>query len=143
MQFDDCQKYLAKIAKWNKIKFVTAYVDVAVPMANGFKVLNHGDLWMNNLLFQEGEKQIEMQFIDFQLSFWGSPAGDLLYFLISSISDEFKIAKFDELIECYHEALVDSLKRLNYVDAIPTLDEIHADLLEKGFFGRGHKTSIT
>lgn len=96
-----------------------------------------GDAWTNNLLFKLDENGVatDMQFIDFQLSFWSSPANDLLYFFVSSVADDTKIDHFDDLIECYHTELTKTLKKLNYDQHIPTLAELHIDLLEKGGMG--------
>lgn len=68
--------------------------------------------------------------------FQGSPAGDLFYFLISSVREEIKVEKFDEFIQFYHERLVDSLKKLNYNQHIPTLSELQIDLIEKRAMGK-------
>jgi hypothetical protein len=57
------------------------------------------------------------------------------YFIISSIRDDIKIEKFDYLIEYYHSELVKNLETLKYPEAIPTLADIHIDMLEKGCFG--------
>ena len=77
----------------------------------------------------ENGNTLDVKLIDFQISYWGSPAGDL--FLISSVKDDIKVKYFDEFIEFYHEKLVESLKKLNYDQHIPTLTELHIELLEK------------
>ncbi len=83
----------------------------------------------------------DVLFIDYQLPFWGSPACDLFYLFISLIRDEDKLQNFDNLMEFYHRELVSSLKKLDYQNPIPTLAELHVDLLEKGSFGRSSKES--
>lgn len=99
-------------------------------MASGFTVLCHGDLWINNVMFKEDD----VKMFDFQATAWASPAYDILYFLITSISDEVKVENFDNLIEFYHEQLSEGLKKLRYEQDIPTLSEIHQDLMDKGTF---------
>lgn len=123
-----------KISQWDPNALMGVFLLVAEPMRSGLKVLNHGDDWVNNILFKKDEtgKTIDAKFIDFQLSFWGSPANDLIYFLISSVQDEIKTTHFDDLIVHYHEELCASLKSLNYEKHIPTLAELHVDLLDKG-----------
>lgn len=66
--------------KWDGSRMMTSFMDVCKPMRSGFTVLNHADLWINNFLFQYDEKKnpTECIFIDFQGTFWGSPANDLL-----------------------------------------------------------------
>jgi len=78
---------------------------------------------------------LDVKLLDYQISYWGSPAGDLFYFLISSVQEEIKVEKFDDFIQFYHERLVDSLKKLNYDQHIPTLSELQIDLIEKRALG--------
>ncbi|CRK90625.1 CLUMA_CG004327, isoform A [Clunio marinus] len=131
-------EYIAnKISNWNVKKFLAAFTNVAEPMKCGFQVMNHGDVWVNNLMFRfdhETNSVNDVLMIDYELSFWGSPAADLLYFLITSVEDNVKVEHFDTFISFYHEQLSESLKMLKYVGHIPTLSELHIDLLEKGFF---------
>jgi aminoglycoside phosphotransferase (APT) family kinase protein len=131
------EKYAEALDKWDFSKIAMAYIKVVEPMKNGFRVLNHGDMWINNFMFKYDEGKLsDVQFIDFQLSFWGSPANDLLYFFITSVRDGDKLQNFDNLMEFYHRKLVSSLKKLDYQKPIPTLAELHVDLLEKGSYGR-------
>ena len=108
------------------------------PMKCGFTVLNHGDDWINNMMFKLDDQgnTVDFKFLDFQMSFWGSPAADLFYFIMSSIRDDIKVVHFDEIIEYYHEILVESLKKLNYQHHIPTLMELIEELKAKGDLGR-------
>lgn len=135
--YGDCDIYAAKILKWSRKKILSSLFDAAEPMRNGFCVLCHGDLWLNNLMFKsDGENNpIDVSIIDFQVCFWGSPACDLFCFLLSSVADCVKIEHFDDLIEFYHEALTSSMKKLSYEMNVPTLVELHTDLLDKGNYG--------
>jgi hypothetical protein len=133
----DFEKYSEILDKWDPLKAVMSIIKVIEPMKNGFRVLNHGDVWVNNFMFKyEEENLTDVLFIDYQLPFWGSPANDLLYFFISSIRDDDKLQNFDNLMEFYHRELVSSLKKLDYQKPIPTLAELHVDLLEKGSLGK-------
>ena len=93
-------------------------------------------------MFKSDENGVaeDVQFIDYQMSFWGSPANDILYFFVSSVADDIKTEHFDDLIEIYHQELAKSLKALNYDQHIPTLSEMHIDLLEKGGLGKRNST---
>ena len=135
--YGDCDVFAEKIAKWDKTKLMTQFMDVAEPMRCGFQILNHGDPWLNNIMFKSDadKKSIDVKLIDFQMSFWASPAADLLYFLITSVADDVKVEHFDNFIEFYHSELSSGLKKLEYKEHIPTLAELHIDLLDKGFFG--------
>lgn len=135
--FEGCEVYAKKIARWDPVKMMTQFLDVATPMKNGFQILNHGDIWLNNMMFNlDAEKNpIEISLIDYQISFWASPSADLLYFLLTSVSDDIKVDHFDDFIEFYHSELISALKQLKYDQPIPTLAELQIDLLEKGAFG--------
>ncbi|XP_059488162.1 uncharacterized protein LOC132203987 [Neocloeon triangulifer] len=70
-------------------------------------VVLHGDCWLNNFMFKidpETEKVIDMRFIDLQIVRFGSPAKDLLYFLYSSSSLEFREKYEREILKTYVEA---------------------------------------
>lgn len=79
---------------------------------------------------------LDVSFIDFQAPFWSSPSSDLLYFLVTSIADEIRVEKFDELIAFYHSELVSSLTTLKFDKYVPTLDELNDDINAKGPFDK-------
>ncbi|XP_037047159.1 uncharacterized protein LOC119081961 isoform X1 [Bradysia coprophila] len=112
-------------------------IEVTKCNPDGFNVLNHGDLWTNNLMFKYGDNDNveDMLFIDLQMPVWGSPAIDLHYFIVSSTEKKLKTAEFDAIIQHYHEHLVKTLKQLGYKARIPTLLELQVDLLQRGFLG--------
>lgn len=129
---DGCSEFCEKIARWDLAKLFQSWMLATEPMENGFTVLNHGDVWVNNLLLSTDDAL----FIDFQMCFHGSPASDLLYFLTTSVCDDVKVSRFDHLVEFYHSELCISLSDLGYEKHVPTLEELHQDLLEKGSFGK-------
>lgn len=103
---------------------------------NSFKCLNHGDAWVNNYMFKYDEygNPIDVLFLDFQVTFWNSPIVDLLYFFITSTNNELRANDFDKLIKFYHQNLSENLIRLGYTKTIPTLKQLHIDILQKGFY---------
>lgn len=105
---------------------------------NGFNVLNHGDLWTNNSLYSydANGNVTDVQFIDYQMSMWSSPAIDLTYLIFTSAAPELKVKEFDYFIQFYHTELVASFKRLGYKKKIPTLLEIQVDVLKRGLYGK-------
>ncbi|XP_016980509.2 uncharacterized protein LOC108045619 isoform X2 [Drosophila rhopaloa] len=109
-----------------------------------FNVLNHGDSWSNNIMFQYDAfgKIKEVYLVDYQLPKYGTVAQDLLYFLISSTKLEDKLSKFDYYIKVYHENLVEHLKILKYSKPIPSLRDIHLALFKYGFFGYTVATGV-
>lgn len=66
-----------------------------------FNVLNHGDVWVNNLMFKysnTGEPETVM-FVDYQLTHYTSPALDLQYFIHTSPRDEVRMRHTDTLLQ--------------------------------------------
>ncbi|XP_001858923.2 uncharacterized protein LOC6043410 [Culex quinquefasciatus] len=94
-----------------------------------FNVLNHGDLWVNNLQFSE----TEVLLLDYQIAVYGSPSLDLLYSIINLSALDVRTDKFDHLIEHYHSELAKSLNVLNAKTTIPTLQDIQEDVRQHGF----------
>lgn len=74
------EDYVDTLNQWDFSKAIMSFMEVATPMKSGFRVLNHADLWVNNFMFRYNENgsPADVQFIDFQGSFWGSPTNDLL-----------------------------------------------------------------
>ncbi|XP_013107725.2 uncharacterized protein LOC106087281 [Stomoxys calcitrans] len=101
-----------------------------------FNVLNHGDLWVNNIMFQYNDDGSlkETYFIDYQMGRYGSPAQDLLYFILSSTSLDIKIRQFDNFISYYHQHLVENLELLNYQGKVPKLRDIHRALFKYDYW---------
>lgn len=135
--YGDCDVYADKISKWDLSNFFSIYIDITNPMRCGFTILGHGDLWLNNMMFLSNAQKEPLDVImyDYQGSAWATPSSDLLYFIVSSVSDDVKVAHFDDLIEFYHNELTKSLKQLAYSQHIPTLSELFIDIMEKGQFG--------
>ncbi|XP_039956434.1 uncharacterized protein LOC126755434 [Bactrocera neohumeralis] len=104
---------------------------------NEFNVLNHGDFWVNNIMFQydAAGKIKETYFVDFQCCRYGTPVHDLYNLLISSTSLEVKLKHFDYFVKYYHDNLVENLKLLKYPKKLPTLKDIHIALYKNGIFG--------
>ncbi|KAH8359887.1 hypothetical protein KR093_009317 [Drosophila rubida] len=122
----DVEKYI------NKVVSPKDFFDKGLALNNvdesEFNVLNHGDLWSNNIMFC-GDQTL---FVDLQVSKWGSPAQDLWYLIISSCSLDIKVKEFDHFIQIYHNRLVECLKLLKYTKHIPTLKQLHIMMIKHG-----------
>ncbi|TMW39629.1 hypothetical protein DOY81_015291, partial [Sarcophaga bullata] len=102
-------------------------------------VLNHGDMWTNNFMFaykddKEPTKPTKAIFVDFQLSFYGSPGCDLNFFLNTSVQLDILKTKRDELIEIYYKSFSTALDYMRY-ENIPSLDDLKYELRSRELYG--------
>lgn len=104
---------------------------------NEFNVLNHGDFWANNIMFQYDAfgKIRETCFVDFQLCRYGPPVHDLYNVLLSSTQYEIKLKYFEYFIMYYHNHLIENLKLLKYPKKLPALKDLHIALYKYDFWG--------
>ncbi|XP_075145783.1 uncharacterized protein LOC142220491 [Haematobia irritans] len=132
----NCQDIYPELKKLseNFVKVIFAEIKIN---EKDFNVLNHGDCWSNNIMFQYDKdgKVLETYFIDFQMPSYGSPAQDLLYFLLSSSQLDLKVKRFDEMIRYYHENLIHHLKILGYLKPMPSLKDLHQMIIRGGIWG--------
>ncbi|GAB0094310.1 LOC111597534 [Sergentomyia squamirostris] len=99
---------------------------------SGINVLCHGDFHIKNMMFIKSGQDIDkVMFLDYQISFWGSPAIDLIYVLYA-ISDFDARERRGEIISIYHQAFCDYLTRLGCLKKPFSLLELNIELLEKG-----------
>lgn len=108
--------------------------DLYVRDENAFNVFCHNDLWIPNVLvkFDEHSSIEDVVFVDFQLSYYGSPGIDLNFFFYGSLSEETRVMFKSKLIKVYHQNLSEYLVKLGYKQKIPTLHDIHVELLKTG-----------
>lgn len=107
---------------------------------NHFNTLAHDDLWGPNFMIKTNDRLQEQPFenvilIDFQFAYWSTPTTDLYYFLNTSVKDDYRPHRFDELVQFYYEQLIDFLKRLNYKNHIPTWPEFQKQYHERQILG--------
>ncbi|XP_013107718.2 uncharacterized protein LOC106087275 [Stomoxys calcitrans] len=142
--FIDCAKsysnyevYQTDMEKFGKEDTVEAMYRITKFTPKEFNVLNHGDCWCNNIMFQYDAfgKIKETYLIDYQMPKYGTPAQDLYYFILSSTNLEIKLKKFDYFIKFYHSHLSENLKLLKYSKPIPKLSELHIMLFKYGLWG--------
>ncbi|XP_023305297.2 uncharacterized protein LOC111687113 [Lucilia cuprina] len=100
---------------------------------NKFNVLNHGDFWSSNIMFNylpNGDLN-ELIFLDYQFCKWGSPVEDLLLFITISAAKDIRIKEFDNFIYLYHERLVECLKVLGFRKPLPKLRDLLKDIFDE------------
>lgn len=130
------KRYADKMRKWPTGAVFDAMTVCFKQDETGFIVLNHGDMWINNSMYkydEDGELE-DCIFVDFQMSFWGSPIIDLQYFILSSAEKKIRIRGMDHFIAHYHQHLVANLDKLHFRGKVPTLKELHIDILKHGVF---------
>lgn len=78
------------------------------------KVLNHGDFWLNNLMFRydlSGNVR-DVRMVDFQGCRYCSPACDVQYFIASSSNLDVRLNRLNDLYDAYLKMLNESLSQL-------------------------------
>ncbi|KAG5675464.1 hypothetical protein PVAND_005366 [Polypedilum vanderplanki] len=130
------KRVVDKISKWNMQKMMDSFLVPCTPLKCGFKVLNHGDNWLNNIMFKkdDNENSFDALLLDYQMSYIGSPNADLMFMLFSSVHDDVKIKHFDEILDHFYNELINSLKELKYKAHIPTIEELREDFDQKKIF---------
>ncbi|XP_037939727.1 uncharacterized protein LOC119672651 [Teleopsis dalmanni] len=95
-----------------------------------FKVLNHADLWVNNILFNSEDDAV---FLDYQLSFYGSPGIDLNFFLHTSVRLQIVQSNRYKFLRYYYNNLKLTLKSLKY-ENIPTFEQLIEEVRRTEFY---------
>ncbi|PSN39141.1 hypothetical protein C0J52_22768 [Blattella germanica] len=149
--FEPCVNSLASIvAKWEGYqrfgeklrKFAenatNKMLDVIKPSSNFISVLNHGDFWVNNILFRYSESTglvEDAKFVDFQIARYSSPVLDLQYFMNTSPSTDVRSNHMEELLEIYLIELRGMLHSLGCGEIEVTFEELKKEFEERSFFG--------
>lgn len=77
-----------------------------------FGVLVHGDIWNNNIMYQNSDNDIptKLRFVDWQLSQFGSPALDVVHYIFCSLDEVTRSEHYHEFMDLYYKSLVRTLK---------------------------------
>lgn len=102
-----------------------------------FCVINHGDFWVNNMMFKydANSKPIQHIFVDFQVAIYTTPAVDLQYFLHTSLSEDVYMNHKDALLDDYLHTLASTMKQLKCKTPPPTKDDIKRCMKERAIYG--------
>nr|CAD7203879.1 unnamed protein product [Timema douglasi] len=93
-----------------------AYSETPPTPKEPFATIVHNDFWTNNMMFRYSPRDentpIDFKIVDFQITFYGSPAHDILLFLLTSTESGLAEEHLDRFLGIYHEAFVDTLSML-------------------------------
>lgn len=100
-------------------------------------VLNHGDLWVNNIMFKyekDNKTPNDVIFVDYQLSSVNSLGIDYNYFFNTSATMEVRENNSEELMQFYYEIFSETLKKLNFVN-IPSFEAVRNEIVDNYSYG--------
>lgn len=118
--------------------FCDRIMEIVKPVPDSLSVLNHGDFWVNNMMFHycpETGKPDQVRFIDFQMSRYSTPVLDLQYFMYSSASEQVRSEYTEHLLQVYHTELQDTLRTLGSDHHIYTIEQMKKEYEERSLFG--------
>lgn len=74
----------------------------------------HSDFWVNNIMFHRDEegRVDDIKFVDFQNYLFLNPIREMVFYLFSSTTLEVQKNHIEELINFYHETLINVLERM-------------------------------
>ncbi|XP_017490678.1 PREDICTED: uncharacterized protein LOC108378882, partial [Rhagoletis zephyria] len=101
------------------------------PRADAYYVLCHGDFTIKNMMFKHNSADgslVDVQLLDFQLSYVGSIASDLIYSMVQLL-DEHLRKQFPILVEYYFNIFIETLLKLKYKGALPKLEKLREQLV--------------
>ncbi|XP_026276354.2 uncharacterized protein LOC113205098 [Frankliniella occidentalis] len=132
--------YGEKMASLSKVMY-HKMCDVVAPSATGINVLNHGDYWINNMMFTYDADDVDsaaprdIRIIDLQLVRFSSPALDLQYFITTSVKQEVREEQLDVLLQTYCDYFNEYVSALGLGDVSWTLGGLRDEFLSKSLFG--------
>ncbi|XP_031834349.1 uncharacterized protein LOC116427758 isoform X2 [Nomia melanderi] len=122
---EKCVQAAAKIIKMAEL-IRTQCIEVYDHDSDEFCVLNHGDCWINNIMFKENERgePVDLRLVDYQMAVYTSPAIDLLYFLNICPELSVKYDHDDYFIGVYLNTLKETMERIGCKTKPPTLEQL-------------------
>jgi Ecdysteroid kinase-like family len=122
---------------WDKIEKV-----VDGEFSEPYSVICHGDIWINNILFNycDDKKQAikDIKILDWQMSFYGSLGTELWSYLFNCVDKTIRDKHKEELFQMYYstmESFLDKFK-LNISEVLP-LHEFRNQLQNSGLYSFG------
>lgn len=94
------------------------------------RVINHGDLWANNMMFDENQPP-NCMLVDFQFAEYAPPVLDVLLLLYLSTTRELRRESEADFIRFYHDQLRAAMQKSNPLVRVPTLDTLLIEIEEQ------------
>lgn len=149
LHYKNCVRAFSKVVenewdeKWNEIAGKLKALEMTIldkgcelytRDSTTFSVFNHNDLWVKNLFFKKANGKVQdFLLVDYQISYFGSLGIDLNYLLYGAVREDVRISQFKNLLKVYHENFKKVLEDLKFKKNIPTLHDIHVEILKSGF----------
>ncbi|XP_028154596.2 uncharacterized protein LOC114348171 [Diabrotica virgifera virgifera] len=126
----------------DKILFLN--VNNMQPVSDAYGTLIHFDLWVNNIMVNlKDGRSVGNKLVDFQVYSYGSPASDVLFFLLTSLQGYVIKEHLDELIKHYHDHFVKCLQEFGCDTELYTLENLLEELRIHSKFEYGHAVLYT
>ncbi|KAF2900171.1 hypothetical protein ILUMI_06019 [Ignelater luminosus] len=110
-----------------------------------FSVLNHGDFWITNFMFNytSDSKLKDCRIVDFQVVLHSSPAIDLSFFWATSPNVEVKTKCLNIILNHYYKHLTTALNKAQYpTEKMPTFQQFEEDFNKRAFYGLTSSISV-
>lgn len=116
-------------------KFYDKTAEIFSPSRN-LNVLSHGDIWTNNIMFKYNGAGdvVHAKLVDFQLCRKGSPGIDLHFFTWTSIVEDVRDNRLDELYAVYLDTLNSKLEELGCEERL-SKEQLEEELSITRFYG--------
>lgn len=116
--------------------------------AEPYAALCHGDCWINNVMYSYADhKQTQIQnirLIDWQMTFIGSVASELMYYLFCCCNKQLRDQHLEELFEIYYSSLGTMLQKFKLdVNAVFPFTMLKDQLRKFGIFSFAMATFTT
>lgn len=111
------------------------------PQENAYYVLCHGDFHLRNLMYKYNKTSAKLEdcmLLDFQMCNVGPMPLDLIYSIYNMLSPEQRRNQRDEFIYFYFSTFIDTLKKIKYEGALPSLVEFRQQFYRHRYLGKVH-----
>lgn len=127
-EIEDCQP-ASRLMNERIDELAESFKMSCLPKSKGLNVLNHGDLWVNNIMFKynNSEEVTDVKLIDYQLGRYVSPVIDLLFLIWTSANEDVRSNRVKDLLDIYLQTLNQTLQQLGCDERL-TEGEMQDDL---------------